>query len=177
MKKYEALMNLPFDIKKGETLTEVKKDTLMKSDGTIVPYKPSKETLFFKEIIEASSIFKMEDYVVSKTVIINPDIYDEKLSRRSSITIPAWTPLKVKGSILRHKSLYVLADFNGRVYMILEKNLILYTPYFFINSSGVIHSTTEGRDTLADNYRLKSKNRFKTKELAQVVLNKILAKK
>lgn len=175
MKKYEAQMNLPFDIKKGEILTEVK-GKLMKENGTIVPYNPIKEATFFKEVKELELSFPKDSLVALRVPVKNPNLHSDRSFKSSYITIPAWTPLKVVSAVERYKKLYAVVDFNGYKYEIKEEDLIAYVPYYFINSSGEVHSAIGDRDVKADVYRVKAKNYFKTKADAQDALNKILAK-
>lgn len=93
------------------------------------------------------------------------------------MTIHAWTPLKFLGDYIeKNNILYTRVEFNGRKYEIAENLLSRCEIYYFISSSGVVHSSFEGREPNVDIFRRKSGNYFKNKQDAIQELNNILSK-
>ncbi len=171
---WEALTNLPFGITKGDTITKAERGKYKNHKGELVPYDPTVETSFFKEVKMEKIPFEKGDLVVIKKEEICRVHSDAKFSSINH-KIPAWTPLKVVGGgITRYKKLYVIVEFDSRQYEIVESSLIKHEIYYFINSSGVVHSTFKGKDERADEYRKKSKNFYSSKDDANKSLDKIL---
>jgi hypothetical protein len=65
MKKYKALENLPFNIKKGDILTE-NMNIVTNEKGDIIPINPAKEKSFFKEIKILNPSFEKDTLVFIK---------------------------------------------------------------------------------------------------------------
>lgn len=173
MKNFEAKNNLPFGIKKGDTITEVSPNVYHNSNGVVIPMDVKKESTFFSEIKELKGKFQKDD-----TIVLTKQekclVYSEKPYSRETFVIPAWTELKVIGYTQKFKKLYAIVNFNGRKYEVKDTHIILYEVYYFINSSGQVHKAILKRDKNVDLFRIKSKNFFYTKELADKALDKII---
>ncbi len=172
MKKFEAKINLPFGIKKGDIITE-NGSIITNEKGHVVPIIPSREKDFFNEVIEIKGRFKKETIVYFKTVTERKE-YTANGFSRNYFKIPAWTALILVDHFEKSKKLCAIVNFNGIKYEVLESELFEYSEYHFINSSGAIHKAVTGREVGADLYRIKSKNYFASKEDAQKELNKIM---
>ncbi len=167
MKYWEAKVNLPFGIKKGDLLTE-EKGKLKNENEDVIPLKPSDEPDFFKEVNFAKSPFPVDAQVALKTPL-NAREFDT----RKWFDLPAWTPFKVKASV-KNKFKVAVIDFNGRLYEIELDKLISYKEYFFLNSSGEVHQAVETKNSFADEFRKKTKNYYESKADATNVLVKLM---
>jgi hypothetical protein len=172
MKKFEALSNLPFGIKKGDIIFE-NGSVITNEKGYVVPIIPSKEKDFFKEVIELKGKFEKETVVFLKTVTDRKEYVKSGLGR-NYFKVPAWTALILVDHFEKSKKLYAIINFNGRNYEVLESEISEYKEYHFINSKGEIHKALIGREAGADLFRLKSKNYFASKEDARKELDKIM---
>jgi hypothetical protein len=172
MKKFEVLQNLPFNIKKGDILTyNDLVGILLDSNNNEIPFDPIKETSFFKEYIEINGKFE----IGSNVCLNKPMLCQNEVGFRSSINIPARTPLKVIKYIKPQKNKYVIVEFNCANFKIPEKDLMEYKEYYFINSSGHIHKDILGKHPEGDRFRKLTSNMFDTKEDAERKLDFILS--
>ena len=168
--KYEALIDLPFDIKEGDCLFKRDK-VFVDKNNLIVPINPEKETKFFQVIVEPEISFD-KDCIV----LLEKPNYLREVKTNKSFLIPAWVELKVVGSMVRYKKAIPILEFGGKKYEGFEVDLIYALPYYYINSLGKIHKTYKNRDKEADIFRTKSFNMFDQKELAYDALNVIMNK-
>lgn len=170
MKQYKALQDLPFNIKKDDILTEVKKGVYHNSKGEVIPMNVNKEKSFFKEIILP---FEKDSLVVLKTQNTLRE-YRNPLFSGNTFKIPAKTPVKFVDVFERNKNTICIIEFNHTKYEVSASQLLKYEIYYFINSSGIVHQEVFGRDEKVDFFRKKSNNYFIKKEDATEALNLIL---
>jgi hypothetical protein len=172
MKKFEALSNLPFGIKKGDIIIE-NGSVITNEKGYVVPLIPSKEKDFFREVIELKGKYEKDSTVYVKTVTERKVFLKDRTSFRT-FKIPAYTPLTVVEHFSKSQKMYAVVKFNSVVYEILESELYEFKEYHFIDSKGIVHKAIKGQDNGADTYRLKAKNYFETKYDAKKALEKIM---
>ena len=175
MKKYKALMDLPFDIKKDDILIwhKNKKGVCLNSEGNEIPFDVVKEKTFFKEIVEI-----VGEYAIGTNVLltkqVNCRLYKDGANSTKTFELPAWTEFKVVAYIERYKKVTPIVEFNKIKYELNTTLVLEATPYFYINSSGKVCKTYLNRDLKSDDFRLKSKNMFNTNQSAKMVLVNIL---
>src|SRR6478735_4908807 len=159
MKYFGAEANLPFGVKKGDILT-YKEGNLYKGT-TLLLYDPLKEKEYFKEVNKSNFQIGAECYI-----------------KKAIGKLPSYTKLKVVNIIDEFsidKSNYVVVKHGNFTEKIQEKNLLVYMVYYFINSSGELHSALIGQNEIADDFRKKSNNYFDVKEDAITRLNEIMS--
>lgn len=158
IKYFRAEQNLPFDVKKGEIFTY--KDGKLYKGTTILVYNPLKEKDYFKEVKKSN--FKIGDECYIKSSI-------GRLPSNTKLTI-----INVIDEFSIDKSNTLIVKYGNLTERVQEKNLFSYKVYYFINSSGDLHSALIGQNEKVDDFRRKSNNYFDIKEDAITHLNNIL---
>ena len=171
--KFEALKDLPTGIKKGDMFIKHDKSYINIDTGKILSFNPEKETTFFTKIVE----YEMGLNIGDEICLLKQELLRSSSTKTHTFSIPAWTPLKVVGSGLKYGKVMPIIIFNNKRYELYDVKYIKAEKYFYINSSGKIHSTYNGRDIEADEFRRLSSNIYLTKDDAIMALVKIVGKK
>lgn len=175
MKHYEALQDLPGNIRKGDTIT-TERGVTKNIIGVPVSYKPAEEPNFFKYFVPMKSLYQKGDLVMTRNIVkVACDTKTNNTGwKRSYKTVPAFSPLRVEsmsekkvGNKTNIMYKLVTTKTNSVIHLeLIESYITPYVVYFFISSKGVVQTIAIGQEVEVDAFRKAAGNYFATNEEA-----------
>ena len=179
MEKYKAKQDLPLGVSKGNTVEVDDKGICRTTKGSILPYKPKDEKLFFEPVPYTSDFAIGARVCVSQAkeyVLFIAKGY-ERASDEKTKTLSAYESMGVTGVIkIGNRLFYTLVHHRDPITFIVPVGeVITYMEYWFISSSGKVQDTRQDKNPDADTFRKRMGNYFHTKYDAQTALYEWLA--